>query len=126
MLTDHELIAVEPGADSLRLTLRDGAGPVRITTDHVIAATGYRPDLSRLTFLDEQLAGGIATLDGAPAVDRVFQSSVPGLYFTGPVVASSFGPVMRFVHGCDFAAHRLAQHLTGTVTTGRSLARAAG
>ncbi|MEV0842592.1 NAD(P)-binding domain-containing protein [Actinocatenispora sera] len=126
VLTDHELIAVEPGADSLRLTLRDGAGPVRITTDHVIAATGYRPDLSRLTFLDEQLAGGIATLDGAPAVDRVFQSSVPGLYFTGPVVASSFGPVMRFVHGCDFAAHRLAQHLTGTVTTGRSLARAAG
>lgn len=126
VLTGHELVGVEPGTDSVRLTLRDGAGPVRVTTGHVIAATGYRPALSRLRFLDPTLAAAVGTLDGAPVVDRAFQSSVPGLYFTGPAVANSFGPLMRFVHGCDFAARRIAAHLTATVPSGGRLAEVAG
>jgi hypothetical protein len=39
---------------------------------------------------------------------------VPGLFFMGPAVASTFGPVMRFVHGCDFAARRLSRRLALT------------
>jgi hypothetical protein len=38
-----------------------------------------------------------------------FESSVPGLYFTGLVAANSFGPVMRFAFGAGFAARRLTQ-----------------
>ena len=46
-----------------------------------------------------------------PVLGRNFQSSVPGLYFTGLAAAASFGPVMRFVHGADFAARRIAAHI---------------
>jgi hypothetical protein len=30
-----------------------------------------------------------------------------------PAVASTFGPVMRFVYGADFAARTLSAHLSG-------------
>jgi hypothetical protein len=38
-------------------------------------------------------------------------SSVPGLYFTGLPSAASYGPVMRFVCGTEFASPRLVKHL---------------
>jgi hypothetical protein len=34
---------------------------------------------------------------------------VPGLYFAA--AANSFGPLLRFAHGADFAAKRLAVRL---------------
>jgi thioredoxin reductase len=99
----------------VRLTLAKPGGPTsELTADHIIAATGYRPDLTRLTFLDRRLAAGIGTLAGSAAVDRQFESTVPGLYFIGPAVAYSFGPVMRFVYGADFAAHVVSDRLART------------
>jgi cation diffusion facilitator CzcD-associated flavoprotein CzcO len=99
----------------VRLALVDDAGHERtLDTDHVIAATGYRPDVGRLSFLDAELAQGIATLEQAPAVSQQFESSVPGLYFTGPATAFSFGPLMRFAAGARFAAPRIARHLAAT------------
>jgi len=49
---------------------------------------------------------------------------VPGLYFTGPAAANSFGPLMRFMVGAEFAAPRLAAHLARKLGATR-LARAA-
>jgi FAD-dependent urate hydroxylase len=43
-----------------------------------------------------------------------YQSSVPGLYFMGPGVAPTFGPVMRFVYGADHAARAVAPALIAT------------
>ena len=40
-----------------------------------------------------------------------FESSLPGLFFAGPVAAASFGPVMRFAVGAKFTARRLSRHL---------------
>ena len=82
--------------------------------DHVIAATGYRPNVSRLTFLDEHLRAGIRTVASTPVVGKDYQSSVPGLYFMGPAVAPTFGPVMRFVYGADHAARDAAPALIAT------------
>ena len=90
-----------------------------VTTDHVIAATGYRVDLMRLAFLPEALRGAIRLCDSSPALHGNFESSVPGLYFVGAAAANSFGPLSRFVFGADFTATRLAGHL------GRSAPRSA-
>ena len=50
-------------------------------------------------------------LNPAPVLSQRFESSVPGLYFTGLAAAPSFGPVMRFVFGVEYTAKLLARHL---------------
>ena len=79
--------------------------------DHVIAATGFRVDLSRLTLLSPSLREDIAEYKGAPILTRHFQSSVPGLYFIGLTAAASFGPLMRFTFGARYNARRLTRAL---------------
>jgi thioredoxin reductase len=91
-----------------------GGNHEELNTDHVIAATGYRPDLSRLTFVDGHLRADIQTVASTPVVGKDYQSSVPGLYFMGPGVAPTFGPVMRFVYGADHAARAMAPSLIAT------------
>jgi hypothetical protein len=40
-----------------------------------------------------------------------FESSVRGMYFLGLPAAVSFGPMMRFMFGDEFAARRITQDL---------------
>ncbi len=63
----------------LDLIARDGTQR-RIGADHVLAGTGYRPNLGRLSFLDGDLQARLKTVDGTIAVGRDYQSSQPGLY----------------------------------------------
>lgn len=99
------------------LTLRHSDGSIRtISTDHVVAATGYRVDTQRLKFLDSRIQAGIARAAGAPALSRNFESSVPGLYFVGASAANSFGPMLRFVYGTDYASQRAAKHIMSTIS----------
>ena len=97
---------------SVRLRVRDGAGKsLELEADHVIAGTGYRVDLARLTFISSMLREHIRLTGTAPALDRNFQCSVPGLYFVGVSAANTFGPLLRFAFGARFAARRLAPHI---------------
>ncbi|HEX6403522.1 MAG TPA: NAD(P)-binding domain-containing protein [Pseudonocardiaceae bacterium] len=112
--------AAEDTGARLGLRAADGADS-EITVDHVLAATGYRADLDRLTFLDAQLRAAVRTLASSPQVGPDFQSSAPDLYFIGPAVAPTFGPVMRFVCGSDYAARTVA----GALITGMPRPRAA-
>jgi hypothetical protein len=111
----------------LQLSSPDGKKR-RLEADHVIAGTGYRLDLQRLWFLDPALRLTIKTLRGAPALSPHFESSVPGLYFTGVNGLYDFGPLTRFVAGTHFASKRISRQLTAAVrettpfTNGRSLA----
>ncbi|MYV39014.1 NAD(P)-binding domain-containing protein [Streptomyces sp. SID1328] len=94
------------------LTVRTHGGRTdRLTADHVIAATGYRVDLAALDFLGPGLRTDLAVTRGAPRLGPGYVSSLPGLYFTGLPAAASYGPVMRFVCGTEFASPRLAKHL---------------
>jgi FAD-dependent urate hydroxylase len=112
VLLGHTPLAAEPvdGGACLRTRAADGS-TTEVQTEHVIAATGYRPRAADLTFLAPSLRAGIRTLGAAPDVDVHFESSVPGLYFAGAAVATRFGPVMRFVWGAHFAARNLTRHL---------------
>lgn len=80
--------------------------------DHVLLATGYRVDISRYPFLQQtRLLESIRCAEGFPLLDSGFQSSVQGLYFLGAPAAWSFGPLMRFVAGAEFAARTLTHRL---------------
>jgi thioredoxin reductase len=83
-------------------------GPTKLTVDHVLAATGYHVDVDRLEFLDPAIRAGIARTGAFPALDAGFQTTVPGIYFSGLASAATFGPLMRFVCGTEFASSRLA------------------
>ncbi|MEU5597053.1 FAD-dependent oxidoreductase [Streptomyces sp. NPDC020298] len=94
------------------LTVRTHAGQAnQLPADHVIAATGYRVDIAAMDFLGHELRTRLTVSRGAPRLSAGYVSSVPGLYFTGLPAASSYGPVMRFVCGTEFASPRLAKHL---------------
>ncbi len=95
----------------VRLRLDGIGGNEEFVVGQVVAGTGYSPDISRVSLLDPSIIERIATVGGAPVLDRSFQSSVPGLYFVGYAAAPSFGPLMRFVFGADFAARRVARRL---------------
>jgi thioredoxin reductase len=104
----------DPVNGKARLLLRRlGREDTRLEVDHVIAATGYKAAVSRLSFMDHSLQARVRTVDGAPILDRQFESSVPGLYFVGAAAANSFGPLLRFAFGARFAARRVASHLAG-------------
>jgi thioredoxin reductase len=95
-----------------RLVLRrPGQEDRDIVVDHVIAATGYKPAVTRLTFIDESLQPRIRTAGEAPVLNRHFESTVSGLYFVGAAAANSFGPLLRFAYGAKFAVRRVAARL---------------
>ena len=97
-----------------------------MTADHLIAATGYRIDLKRLGFLPDAMLSSLRTVAGSAAVGRDYQSSVPGLYFIGPSVAPTMGPVMRFVFGSKHAATTVGRQLAADSGRKSSPALAAG
>jgi cation diffusion facilitator CzcD-associated flavoprotein CzcO len=106
------LNSAESVAERIRLRFtQSGQGDNTIEADHVIAATGYRADVSRLAFIDQALQARIDRVEGAPALNRHFESSVSGLYFVGAAAANSFGPLLRFAFGAKFAAERVAARL---------------
>jgi hypothetical protein len=102
---------VQDGRVTLQARGADGH-TVDVTTDHVIAATGYKVDLTRLNMLSESLRHDVTTVEGVPLLSGKFESSVPGLHFVGLASANSFGPSMRFMAGAQFTARTLTSHFS--------------
>ncbi len=80
-----------------------------LDVDHVLSATGYKVNMNKLGFLDPAIRADLRLEDGAPVLSSTFESTVPGLFFTGPTAAFSFGPLLRFACGAGFAAQRLTR-----------------
>jgi thioredoxin reductase len=96
----------------VHLELADSTGAKKtLTADHVIAATGYKPDVRRLPFLGPEILSGVRCVENTPYLSSYFESSVPNLYFVGITAANTFGPLLRFAYGAGFAAPRIARHL---------------
>jgi thioredoxin reductase len=108
---------VVKGQVRLLLKGRDGAEVERIS-DHLIAATGYRVDLRRLSFLSPEIFSQLRSVENTPMVSTDFESSVSGLYFVGVAAANTFGPVLRFAFGADFAARRVTSALQRSARKG--------
>jgi len=112
-LRDCRILDATIRKDGIEMRIDRDGKTERLAADHVIAATGFRTDVRRMGFLSAALRSRLDTAHHAPALSSQFESTVPGLYFVGPASANSFGPVMRFVAGAEFTAHRLAARLSG-------------
>lgn len=112
VLLGHQVRGAEArnGRVVLRITDQNGQSK-ELTADHVIASTGYRFDFEKLPFLDQDTKSKIRHEARIPWLSSYFESSVPGLYFTGLASTHSFGPVMRFLAGTGFTARRIATQI---------------
>ena len=100
--------AVEKGGRVyLSIACQDGHRK-EICADHVIAATGYKVDVASLPFLETSLLSRMRRYQGTPVLSSDFESSIPGLHFTGLAAAQQFGPSMRFVAGVHYAAPKIS------------------
>jgi len=119
-ISSAELIEAPNSADRrIKLTLTNSEGESREhITSHIIAGTGFRVDMSRYRFLNDAIRSEInCRRDGAPVLGPHFETSVKGLSMIGPVAYSSFGPLLRFAAGSEFAARQVTRQLV------RSLAK---
>ena len=124
-VTHGQVRGAEPSGSGVRLLL-DGPAQSSIDVDHIIAGTGFRMDVARLTFLAEGLRTRVAALNGYPVLTRSSESTVPGLYFTGALAAFGLGPSMRFIAGTHNSAEHIARSVArrAKVSGGRSPADA--
>ena len=94
-----------------QLRIRLGDGTERLV-DHALLATGFRVDVSRYPFLSQSLLRQLDMMDGFPVLSRGLESSIPGLHFLGKPAARSFGPLLGFVSGAEFASNELIRSIT--------------
>jgi cation diffusion facilitator CzcD-associated flavoprotein CzcO len=106
--TSRFVQSAEMAGAEVRMRLDDGS---ERRVDHVLLGTGYRVDLSRYEFLSKELLAEVRQIEGSPALGRGFTSSVPGLHFAGAAAARSFGPLLYFVAGTEFASRELSAYL---------------
>ena len=114
VLTSHALRSAETHGSGVRLHL-DGPEQSIVDADHVMAGTGFRIDVSRLSFLSEEIQAGLVTQVNYPVVNRAGESTVPGLYFAGAHTTVSLGPGVRFIAGTHHTAGQLAQSVARKV-----------
>ncbi|MGW1377147.1 NAD(P)-binding domain-containing protein [Streptomyces sp. NPDC002446] len=110
VLLGHRVRAAVPHGEGVRLHLtRTDGGAETLDAHHVVAATGFSPDLRRLRLLHPRVRTTVRTVGGgcAPELSSGFESSWPGLFFAGLLTAPTFGPSMKFVYGTEFTAPRL-------------------
>jgi thioredoxin reductase len=112
LLAGYQIKGAEASGSRAILWLKSAdGGERRIETEHVIAATGYRADIRRLPVLGAGIKQQLNLSNDVPKLSSHFESSIPGLFFVGPVAVDSFGPLLRFACGAKFTASRLSDHL---------------
>lgn len=112
VLPAREILGARENANGVDVELgRVGAQIEYFRADHIVVGTGYQADIHRLPMLSPELLGEITLIEGSPRLSATFESSVSGLYFTGALAAYTFGPMLRFVCGAEFAARRIAAAL---------------
>ena len=94
--------------NEIALKLDDGT---ERRVDHVLLGTGYQVDISKYDFLPPDLTRDVKQFDGYPKLGRGFRSSVRGLHFVGATAARSFGPLLYFVAGTEFASRELVSNI---------------
>jgi cation diffusion facilitator CzcD-associated flavoprotein CzcO len=100
---DRHVVAVRELEDAaLQVTLDGGE---QLLADIAIAATGYRPDISRIPFLATgNMSDRLDVHNGCPVLDEEFQTNVPGFYTTGALATQDFGPFFGFTLAARGAA----------------------
>jgi FAD-dependent urate hydroxylase len=105
----RKIVSAAIASGQLRLQLDDGSERL---IDHALLATGFRVDVSKYPFLSQSLIRQLTIVNGFPVLKRGLESSIPGLHFVGKPAAWSFGPLLGFVSGAEFASNELLRSVT--------------
>jgi len=101
-------VRAEVAGERVRVHLNDGTDrPV----DHVVLGTGYRIDVARYPFMSPSILDRVRRVNGYPLLDAGLETTSPGLHVIGAPAAWSFGPLMRFVAGTEFAGPALVRRV---------------
>jgi thioredoxin reductase len=110
-ITLHEgytIVNMEPSGRAVDVTFSDGQ---TWRADRVMLATGYRVDFDDVKIVHPSIRMAVETDQGVPVLSAWFESTVPGLYFVGLTSLRAFGPLYRFVAGCDATAQRVTSSI---------------
>ena len=107
--TGRDVVETTMVRDEIALKLEDGS---ERRVDHVLLGTGYKVDISKYDFLPGDVTGKIQQCDGYPKLSRGFSCSLPGLHFVGATAARSFGPLLYFVAGTEFASREFLSYVS--------------
>ncbi len=105
----RRVLSATVAGGQLRLKLDDNTERL---VDHALLATGFRVDVSQYKFLSQSLLKNLQTVEGYPVLKRGLECSIPGLHFLGKPAAWSFGPLLGFVSGAEFASTELVHAIT--------------
>lgn len=112
VLAHSQITSMQEMGSKLQVEIQDQSSQFqRLEVDQLICATGYHSDLTRLKFLAPEVREKVGVINGSPVLSANFESSSRDLYFLGKPSALTFGPLMRFVCGTEYAAKRLSRHL---------------
>ncbi len=104
------VVSAAPLGHQVRIRLNDGSERI---VDHVVLGTGYKVDVAKYEFLSPGLMRSTRQFNGYPWLGLGLESSVPGLHFLGAPAARSFGPLMQFVSGTEYASRSLTRCIGG-------------
>lgn len=107
--TGRRIISAVEAGNEVKLMLDDGS---ERRVDHVLLGTGYVVDIAKYQFLAPDIVQAVEQFDGYPKVGPGFHSSVAGLHFLGAPAARSFGPLLYFVTGTEFASKELVANIS--------------
>lgn len=110
----RKVVSATATESQLRIKLDNGTERL---VDHALLATGFRVDVSRYKFLSQSLLKQLETVKGYPVLRPGLESSIPGLHFVGKPAAWSFGPLLGFVSGAEFASNELVHSITESKRT---------
>jgi cation diffusion facilitator CzcD-associated flavoprotein CzcO len=103
------VVEVLDGPRDHEITVTLSTGDRRVV-DYIVYATGYKPSIQHVPYLNGVM-DQVQTAEGFPVLDESFQSSCPGLYFTGFSATRDFGPFFGFTRGCPVAAQLVVNGL---------------
>jgi FAD-dependent urate hydroxylase len=100
--------------DGLHITLSTGE---QFNVDHILLATGYKVNIPQVPFLSkDSLLPHLKLNNGFPVLDGYFQSSIPGLYFSGLPATNDLGPFFGFTVGCAATGKVIVEHIMNVET----------
>ena len=112
------IVAVHRRSDLMFKVLLDDDSSFNV--HHIILATGYRPNMDHVAFLDRPtILNPLETAEGYPCLDTEFQTNLPGLYVTGLAATHDFGPFFGFTVACPFAARVIGDKVVRSTTAPR-------
>lgn len=110
-----QVVAAKATEDN-RIALTLSSGETRVY-DHVLSASGFRIHVDKVPFLNEHARGNLVRDDGYeafPKLSETFESSISGLYFSGPLSSHSHGPTFRFILGLKKTASTIIPAIANT------------